>query len=510
MNQVLEARLHRGTPAAGSAWPIRRVLSFPVALCAVLAITIFALARKGLADPDIWWHLRNAEYMFREHAWPRADAYSFTVFGRPWMDHEWLAEIPYYVVWRAFGLAGIKALSLLVLGAIFGGLLYLCWRESRNIKASVIACSLAILLGSVSFGPRTILFGYGFLVLLLVILERFRSHGAGPLWLLPILFGVWVNTHGSWFLGLIVLCICIGGGLRDARWGRIESTRWSNSQLWRLSAATAASIAAVFVNPYGYRLVLYPWDMAFHQRLNIAHVAEWSSIDFHDVRGKIALIFLLAILLGALLSDHTWQLREVALVLFGAYAALTYVRFLFLAGILAAPVIAKFLDRIPAYRPEIDKPLLNALLISAAVAFVVVGFPSNEALRESIAREYPAEILPYLAAEPPSGPVLNYYLWGGYMGWMDPNLKDFVDSRVDVFESAGVFRDYLDLLELKNPAAILERYHIRYVLFSLREPLSYALRHDPGWKVAFDGNVCVLFEKTGGEAQGASSARGSP
>ena len=504
---MLEVRLQHGVRVAEGAWPLRRICSFPVALCAVLAITIFALARNGLADPDIWWHLRNADYMLREHTWLRADMYSYTVFGRPWMDHEWLAEIPYYLAWRAFGLAGIKALSLLILATVFGALLYLCQRKSRNIKASAIACSLAVFLGSVSFGPRTILFGYGFLVLLLLLLERFRRRGDAPLWLLPILFCVWVNTHGSWFLGLIVLLIYIGCGLKDIRWGNVEAARWSTPQLRRLSVAAAASIAAVFVNPYGYRLVLYPLDMAFHQKLNISHVAEWSSVDFHDVRGKVALIFLLAMLLGALLSKHTWQLHEVGLVLFGTYAALTYVRFLFLAGILAAPVIANFLSSIPDYKPEIDRPFLNALLIAAAMAFVIVGFPTESQLRQSVAREYPADILSYLEAAPPSGRILNYYLWGGYLGWMAPSIKDFVDSRVDVFESAGIFRDYLDLLELKNPAAILEKYHVRYVLFPPSEPLSYALQHDPEWKVVFAGDVSILFEKVVGEKPSASSAQ---
>jgi len=484
---------------------LRRVFCFPAALTAILGATVVAIARRGFDDPDIWWHLRNAEYLFTSHEWLRADAYSYTVYGHLWIDHEWLAEIPYYLAWRGFGVVGIKALSLLILELIFGGLLYLCWRKSQNIKTAAAACYFAILLGSVSFGPRTILFGYACLLALLLILENFRAKGKARLWMLPILFCAWINTHGSWSLGLIVFAIFIAGGLVEGRRGSIEATRWTAGQLRRLCTAMAASIAALFVNPYAYRLVLYPFDMAFHQRLNIAHVAEWSSVDFHNLRGKIAMLFMVTLLVGSLLGRHRWQLYELGFVLFGIYAAFTYVRFLFLAGILAAPLIANMLNFIPQYRSVIDRPILNAAIIAGAMAFVAWAFPTSRELRQSVDREYPAEALPQLASLPPSDRVLNYYLWGGYLGWNDPAFRDFIDSRVDVFEYAGVLRDYLDLLDLKKPDAILDKYQIRYVLFPPDEPLSYALAHDAGWRIVFRGSASVLFERAEGEPAGASN-----
>jgi hypothetical protein len=66
---------------------------------------------------------------------------------------------------------------------------------------------------------------------------------------------------------------------------------------------------------------------------------------------------------------------------------------------------------------------------------------------------------------------------------------------VDVFEYAGVLKDYLDLLNLKDPFPILDKYHIRYVLFPPDELLTYALQHDARWKVVFSGEVSVLFER---------------
>jgi hypothetical protein len=474
---------------------LQLLFSFPALLVSTIAVTVFVICRNGLSDPDIWWHLRNAEYLFSNLKLPRADMYSFTVIGHPWINHEWGAEIPYYLAWRLGGLVGIKLLSVLLLESIFLGLMYLCWKQSGNIKAAALACFPAIFLGSVSFGPRTLLFGYIYLLILLILLERFRSRGEGPLWLLPPLFCLWINTHGSWSLGLIVFGIIVASGMVEGRWGRVEATRWSRGQLRGLLWTLGASVAALFVNPYGYRLVLYPLVMPFRVKLGIAHVAEWVSVDFHDFRGKVVLVLIVALLLAALVDRHHWKLHEVGLVLFGMYSGFTYSRFLFLFGILIAPLVAKFLDFLPAYRPEIDKRPLNALLMAGCLIFMVRGFPSAAGLEQSIDKDYPAEVLPYLQSHPPAGPVLNFYLWGGYLNWKHHDFKNFVDSRVDIFEDAGVFKDYIDLNELKNPSAILDKYGIRYVLFPPGEPLSLVLKHDPSWKVTYSGAISTVFER---------------
>lgn len=165
---------------------IRQVFSFPALLGTLLVTTVFAMSRNGFSDPDIWWHLRNAEYLLVNHRLVRVDMYSFTLAGQPWVNPEWLGEIPYYLAWQAGGLVGIKLVMIVALEAIFLGLFYLCYKTSGNSKGAAIACYFAVFLAVVNFGPRTILFGYGFLVVLLIVLERFRSCGKGPLWILPL------------------------------------------------------------------------------------------------------------------------------------------------------------------------------------------------------------------------------------------------------------------------------------------------------------------------------------
>ena len=135
------------------------VVPFQVVLAGTVVLTLVALVRQSVADPDIWWHLRNAQLLVENHQLPRFDTYSFTVAGYPWMNHEWLAEVPYYLGWRLFGLTGIKSISIVLMEATFLGLLYLCTKISGNYKASIAACAFGIFLATVKGGPRTILFG---------------------------------------------------------------------------------------------------------------------------------------------------------------------------------------------------------------------------------------------------------------------------------------------------------------------------------------------------------------
>jgi len=341
------------------------------------------------------------------------------------------------------------------------------------------------------------LFGYVYLLILLLLLLKFRSTGQAPLWVLPLLFCIWVNSHGSWFIGMVIFGIIIASGLVEGTWGKVEAVRWSPQQLRRLLKVFGASALALFLNPYGYRLVYYPLDLAFRQKLTVGYVEEWASVDFHDARGKFVLFLLVVLLLGALVSRYRWKLEEVVLALFALYSGLTYVRFLFLAAILLAPLLAKFLDFLPPYRPEIDKPLLNAVMIFLVFLIVAGLFPSRAELENGVAKTYPVDALVSVKAHPLSGRVLNWYSWGGYLIWNHRDIKVFIDGRSDVFEYAGVFQDYLDAINLNGSFDLLDKYQIRYVLFPSKNALSYTLEHHPDWKVIYKDKVAVLFERIG-------------
>jgi len=474
---------------------IRTVFSFYVALGSILALWVFIGAGDAIWDSDIWWHLRNADYLLANHSFPQVDVHSFTVPGHPWMNHEWLAEVPYLLAWRAGGLMGIYVLFLGLLEINLLGIFYLACKGSGNLKGSFLVTGFAMFLTVVSFGPRTILFGYIYLMFLILLLRRYRANGQAPLWLIPPLFCLWINTHGSWLLGMIIFGIMIAAGLVEGQWGRVEAERWSPAQLRRLFLTLGASLAALFVNPFTYRLVIYPFDLAFRQKMNIAVVDEWASVDFHDARGKVVLILVAAVLLGALFSRIRWKLEELALAVFALYAGLMHIRFLFLAAILLVPLLARMLDFLPPYQREIDKPLLNAAVLGIVLAIGAYKFPSRADLDEAIARRFPVKALSFLKTHGLSGRVFNRYMWGGYLIWFHPEVKTFIDSRTDIFEYAGVLKDYMDTETITNPLEVLDKYQIRYVLVPPDYPLAYLLKNHVGWRPIFSDQVSIILER---------------
>ena len=78
-----------------------------------------------------------------------------------------------------------------------------------------------------------------------------------------------------------------------------------------------------------------------------------------------------------------------------------------------------------------------------------------------------------------------------------PAIPTFVDSRTDIFEYKGVLKDYLDLIALKNTLDQLDKYGAHYVLFPKADPVSYLLRHNTAWKVAYEDDHDDVFERVG-------------
>jgi hypothetical protein len=140
------------------------------------------------------------------------------------------------------------------------------------------------------------------------------------------------------------------------------------------------------------------------------------------------------------------------------------------------------------------------------VAGIIRYYPTTSALEHAVAQQFPTEMLPFLKTHALAGPMLNEYLWGGYLSWNDKDLKIFIDSRVDIFEYYGVLGDYLDLIGMKRIQPVFDKYHIRYALFPPDQPITLELERDPGWKVVTRNKVSVLFERA---SEAAASAAGA-
>src|SRR5664280_2729102 len=469
--------------------------SFPVMCMFLLVAAIFAFSVRAIAEPDVWWHLRNARYLLQYHSLPRVDTYSFTAGGFPSLDFEWLSEIPFLLGFKAMGLQGILAVYFAILVLIYIGVYYLACRAGADCKNATVATLLAILLGVVSVGPRMLLFGWLCLVGLLIVLDRFRETGKG-LWMLPPLFALWINLHGSWVFGVVVLVVTIASGLVRGEWGLVVARRWSPVELKKLLLALAASLAALFVNPFGYKLVLYPFDLLFRQKDVMQHLEEWQSVQFTGGTGKLTLIMIFALPAAALFCRRRWRPDELILMAFALWASLSHMRFLFFAGLIAVPILAPCLTLFPPYDRKLDKPWLNGGIMAAIVGSLIFFFPSTAELQQQVSEKYPLAALAFMQQRHLGGRIFNNYGWGGYMEWNAPELKPFIDGRADIFIYNGSFDDYVNANLIQKSFEILDKYRIDYALLEPDQPLSYLLRHSPAWQPIYSDKVAVLFERT--------------
>jgi hypothetical protein len=406
-----------------------------------------------LADPDIGWHLRNAQLLFTQHAFIRHDSYTFSLNGAPWINPEWLSEVFYYAAWRCFGISGLEAFSILLLELLTMGVCFLGWQRTRSLRAGVLAATIFLLFSSVTTGPRTQLCGWVCCIVLLALLEHFRTAEEGRrtyLWSLPFLFALWINLHGSWAIGIVLLIAFIGCGWATFSRGLIHTTAWTREQRKHLLLVATFSVAALFLNPYGWHLVDYPFIIAGHHPLTMAIVQEWQSLDFHPLRGRLVFLIVAALLIARAFSARRWTLFDAVSLFIAVAAGFTYSRFLLLTGIILCPQLADEMSFVGVDNPAVEKPALNTAIIAMVALYMVLAFPNRQELIRQQNQLYPAAAVAYLQQHPATGPMLNEFNWGGYIIWNLPQQPVFIDTRTDVFEEAGLLKNYIDLVNLRE------------------------------------------------------------
>lgn len=506
-----QARLPTSRTAPSSAAPraFDRVFRLPTVFAGLLVTLLVYLTVSGgktisaIADPDIWWHLRDASLLLRSGHFIRADSLTFTVAGKPWINFEWLADLPYYFAYRTFGDIGVYAVMMLTAGAILVGIYYLACIRSGNCKAALPAAFVGFLLASVSLGPRTLLFGWLFLVLELAILWNYQR-GRDYAWALPPLFLLWINTHGSWFIGFVMLGVWLACGFVRFDSGQLVSVRFTRHQAPKLLTVAATSFALLFVNPYGWRLVAYPLDVAFRQKGTLQYIAEWATLDFHTARGKTFLLTFLLIAVLQLVRPRRWTLQDLAFLAIALYGGVTYVRFTFLTGIVVPPLLA--ISIAPFFKPY-DEPgdprRANAVSVAILIGVVAYLFPNAQKLHAGIVESYPEKAIPYVRslaaqANTPGNRLFTTFNWGAYFEWQVPEVPEFIDSRVDIFVHEGVLADYVKAIQVHDPFAVFDKYGIRTVLLDKKkdDSLVCLLSHTPGWQKTYDDGLAVAFQRT--------------
>jgi hypothetical protein len=474
---------------------LRWLCSFPAMLGALLVGATFAVARSFSVDPDMWWHIRTGELILSTHRWAKTDPYSYTSAGAPWMSCEWLGDVFFAVVYRLGGLCGLEVLLAVLASAVILALYGFATLRSGNCKAAFVVSGVLLVLATASFNLRPQMLGYLFLILTLIALERFRQGKQSAVWLLPILFLLWVNTHGSWIIGLGTVALYIGAGLVSFQIGSLKTRRWTDAERLRLEIVFLLSLVAIPITPYGARLAAYPFTVASTLPISVANILEWQVMPFNASGGKLFLALVLGFFLAQVAFRFSWHLAELLLFLFGTALACMHIRFLLLFVPFFAPLAATMLARrVPAYNKRIDQHLLNFVLMVSVVVAMAHYFPSKADMEKKVAEQFPVQALEYMRGHAVPGPLFNSYGFGGYM--IESGYKTFIDGRSELFEQTGVLGDYVHITFLRPGALqVLGGYGIQSCLLQRDEPFSTLLASSPDWKKVYSDQLSALYVK---------------
>lgn len=463
--------------------------------------SIGSLATFRQTDIDFWWHLKTGEIIAQTWSVPSADPYSFTVAGKAWIAHEWLWEV--FVYWLvSFGGFGLAVAVSAIIVALTYGLLYRLLRQfGLNEYAGGLVVFWAGVMAMRSMGVRPRELTALFLVVYLSRLLLYREGKVGQIWLLPCIMLIWVNAHGPFVLGLVVL----GAFVLEALVEWFRRNRPFPSHLIRVALAT---VAACMVNPSGPAMLLYPFGYYLQgENPSFSQVTEFASPNFHNpFYWPFAASLLLFIVLKPA-DAKRWRLADMLLVVAFAFQALVSVRHVAVYAIIAAPYLGCLLRdnlrlarELQPLKPSLPMAVANwvlLLLVPVAVSVAVANTDLQERHQfrpEPLPMEMPVKGVRYIEDHALPDPVFNHQPWGGYLiyRWY-PDRKVFIDGRIDMY-GADLVDEYRRVVTVKPDwREVLDRYQIQTILIQKDSPLSLLLLADGGWTRVFQGEVEDVF-----------------
>ena len=441
----------------------------------------------GLAG-DVFYQLAAGRWMLAHHAVARADVFSYTVPGRHWLDEEWGFQV--LLAWSVAHL-GPVSYWLLSAGACSGAVLAMAALARRCGAGWLWTAALSVLAAaglSVGLADRPQDLSYLLFALLLYVLVLARGQPRW-LWAVPPLLAVWANVHGSFLLGLAVLALELLWAVAPAPAG------W----LWRrqglpvgpLALTLLAALGATMLNPRGPALLGYALRVSTSPQLG-SLIAEWQSPDFHSYLLLVVVTGPVLALLGLLVfSGLHLELGDLFLMVLLWLATLHAVRFTPYMALAACVVLVGWVPlRHETLKPGRAAMPLAVVLCAALVAGPHVPAGAPQAGTGPLAT--PVAATGFLARQ--SGRVFSTYWWDDYL--VSRGIPVFVDGRTDLYFGTGLLQAYVDVSDLAvSPGPVLARWDVEWVMWDEGAALSTYLRHDPHWRVRFEGGGAVVFQR---------------
>ena len=452
-------------------------------LAAVAAL--FWARMRAHVDPDLFFHLREGARVLTQGRLPLVEDASYTRAGKPMVATEWLASAAFALLQRAGGYPAVAALNVLLIVAALW-LMTRAWEEDgppEPLRALLVALVAFAFLNFALAKVQN--FTFFFFSLFLVLVRLWERGRRWPAWTMAACLAVWVNLHGGFMLGWVLL-----GGACGLDF--LKSRRAAALAPW------GAGTLACFLHPNGATAFVYPLWFVFDAPAGRGLIREWRPLGEAVSSAPYALIFAaaLAARLPRLRARFPWAAMALVFLVLGLRARKLLPFFALSAG--AAMGLAW--SRAALDRARARLCLAGALSILLAISAVVAGEARALSLLGPASdweREYPREAALNAAALYPGRRLFHPYEWGGYLLYkISPRVPIFIDGRLDPYWT--LLGDYEALIHAAPGwRALADGYGIETALLPPACALARALEKDPDWKAVGTDGRAVLYARRG-------------
>ncbi len=485
----------------------RERLRWPdLAVIAVVMAVVFFRFSQTIADPDLWGHVKFGQIVWDSWRIALPDPFSYRTAGHLWVNHEWLPEVIYYLIFAAMGpvgLIGLKlGLSLLIHGLVYW---HLCRQGLIPLRAGILVLMMMHFFLISLMTARPLIVTYLLFLLVVLLLDGMTRGRTRWLWGMPVLFALWANLHPGFLAGLAVVIIWSSVEL-GARWlrGPLIARAHPSDRVIILVAVT--SVLATALNPYGPYLWKFLYETATGPRPDIT---EWQPLVV-ATRYGVAYLFLIGLAASGVLYSRKQKDPGLMAVLvctgllpFVAYrhAPLSAMAIITIAG----EHIGDALDRVAAARkwgsrePSRLRPWLGFTALGAAIAFLAGSATHFSCIRIEpwLGGSQPARAIRLIQQSGVRGNLAIDFDWGLYgLYHLSPAVKVSVDGRRETGYGPKAYAENLDFMWGHGQwDAILTRYDTQMVLVRTGYPAYNLMKLKPGWVLVYEDPLATLFAR---------------
>ena len=450
------------------------------------------------ADPDLWGHIQFGKDLWHADHFIREDTYSFTAHGNPWINHEWLSELIFYGIYRYFGDAGLLFGKLGIGICIVTLLTRLCRYRNQMPVVYAIVMILSISVISPGFMIRPQVFSFLFFTLFFYLFYLHFEEGKNYLFLLPCLMIVWVNLHGGFLIGWVLIAAIVLWktfarliGLED---GQGLGTLW----IWFF-----ISSLAILVNPYGYKLVSF----LFHSLSMHRNISEWAPLPLWD-RSMLGFKILIVLFAGCLVKyfskSRGWEIVGIVITLF---ASLRHQRHMPFFGIVVAPYVIFGLSTF-VFNLQRKFPKLVLTDISRYIFVIFFCFQTSYLIYLSVGRyidagfriivdpeTYPVQAVQFMKTNNMKGNLLVPFEWGEYAIWkLYPDCKVSIDGRFRTVYPETIIGDhFIADNDREGWQALIQKYPSDILLVRQIPFFQDLIKNPNEWTYVYSDSIGIVF-----------------